>query len=69
MVTDTEIKIKGIEALVLALGELHAERFISLILREPFDYTLWQRNLWQTKSVSDLSREAMAYRRQSKITG
>ena len=37
MITDTEIKLKGVEALVVALGEVQAERCISLILREPFD--------------------------------
>jgi hypothetical protein len=65
MITDTEIKLKGIEALVMALGEVKAERFITLVLREPFDYTLWQRNMWQEKTVNSLSREAMAYRQSS----
>lgn len=43
--TDSEIKLKGIEALVTALGEVQAERFISLMMREPFDYTTLQRKL------------------------
>lgn len=60
--TDTEIKIQGIEALINALGEVQAERFISLILREPFDYTLWQRKLWPEKSVEELSQLAMESR-------
>ena len=29
MLTDTEIKLKGIEALINALGEVQAEKFIS----------------------------------------
>ena len=45
MMTDTELKIKGFNALVHTLGEVEAERFISLILREPFDYTKWQKHL------------------------
>lgn len=65
MITDTEIKIRGIEALVAELGEVHAERFISLIMREPFDYTKWQRDLWPTKSVEEVSEAAMLSRRQS----
>lgn len=64
MITDAAIKLKGIEALITALGQVEAERFISLINREPFDYTLWQRTLWQTESVEQLSANAMAYRRQ-----
>jgi len=45
MITDNEIKLKGLEALVSALGEVQAEKFISLILREPFDYTFWQKDI------------------------
>jgi len=39
-----------------------AERFISLILREPFDYTKWQEHLWNDRSVEDISKAAMSYR-------
>jgi len=39
MFTDTEIKTAGIRALVAALGDVQAEKFIALINREPFDYT------------------------------
>ena len=39
MLTDTEIKIKGIQTLSETLGDIEAERFIALIQREPFDYT------------------------------
>lgn len=42
--TDTEIRVNGIAALIASLGEVQAERFISLILREPFDYTQWQKS-------------------------
>jgi len=59
MITDTEIKVKGIETLIEALGEMNAERFITLLLREPFDYTRWQRNLWTDKSVEEVSTMAM----------
>lgn len=60
--TDTEIKLQGMEALITALGEVQAEKFISLIMREPFDYTLWQRKLWTDKSVEEISRMAMKRR-------
>ncbi|MFZ1492824.1 MAG: hypothetical protein WAU60_05345 [Candidatus Competibacter denitrificans] len=63
--TDTEIKLQGIEALVNALGEVQAERFISLILREPFDYTVWQRKLWPEKSLEEISNLAMQIRRKN----
>jgi len=62
--TDTEVKTMGIEILIAKLGEVEAERFISLIIREPFDYTKWQRNLWENKSVEEISKLAMASRKE-----
>lgn len=64
MITDTEIRQKGIEVLIAALGEVEAERFISLINREPFDYTVWQRSLWQAENLEQLSQSAMNSRKQ-----
>ena len=66
MITDTEIKVKGLKALSSALGVVEAERFISLILKEPFDYTQWQRDLFSDQSIEEISREAMKERK--KIT-
>ena len=62
VITDTEVKVKGVEALISALGEVNAEKFISLIMREPFDYTEWQRTLWQDKSVEEISKMAVKRR-------
>jgi len=63
MITDTELKIKGFSTLVSALGEVEAERFIALILREPFDYTKWQKHLWGNRSVEEISKAAMQHRK------
>ena len=63
MSTDTEIRLKGLKALSDALGPLDAERFIALLLREPFDYTKWQRDLWPGKSVEEISTAATARRK------
>jgi hypothetical protein len=62
MKTDTEIRVDGTKALIDALGELHAERFIALITREPFDYTRWQRDMWPERSIEEISEAAMKYR-------
>ena len=59
MITDTEIKQRGIKVLIADLGNVQAERFISLIIREPFDYTKWQKDLWPDESVEELSKKAM----------
>ncbi len=64
MMTDTEIRVKGIMALSASLGSVEAERFIALILREPFDYTLWQRTLFEDRSVAEINGAAMNHRNQ-----
>ena len=65
-ITDTELKVQGVNALIDALGEVMAEKFIALLSREPFDYTEWQRDLWPEKTVEQLSEAAMARRSSSK---
>ena len=59
MITDTEVKMKGVIALTESLGQVGAERFIALIQREPFDYTKWQRTLWAGLTVEEISQKAM----------
>lgn len=66
MLTDTELKIKGYQILADSLGLVEAERFISLIVREPFDYTEWQRSLWIDKSVTEISQAAMRFQNELK---
>jgi hypothetical protein len=69
MITDTEIKMKGFKALLDSLGELQAERFITLIQLEPFDYTEWQRSLWTDKTVSEISGAAKNFRKGRALRG
>lgn len=57
--TDTVVKNDGMKALLDTLGKVDAERFISLIIKEPFDYTEWQNNLFRNMNVRDLSKAAM----------
>ena len=61
MISDSEIKKKGINVLIKELGEVEAERFITLLVREPFDYTEWQKDLWQDLSIEELSKKAMDF--------
>jgi hypothetical protein len=62
-ITDTEVKQKGLDALMDALGEVDAERFITLLNRDPFDYTQWQKNLFENMSVSQISSKAMGLKK------
>jgi hypothetical protein len=67
MMTDEELKEQGVRALIEALGDVQAERFVSLLTRAPFDYTKWQANLWPDVDVEELSRAAMQLRRASDL--
>jgi hypothetical protein len=63
MITDTELKQKGIHILAQHLGDVEAGRFIALILRERFDYTQWRQNQDEPAgSIEEISRLAMLQR-------
>jgi hypothetical protein len=48
------------KVLIEKLGNIEAERFISVLLREPFDYTEWRKgNLCIGMTVEEISKEAM----------
>jgi hypothetical protein len=66
MLTDIEIKKKGLRVLIENLGDVNAEKFISLIIKEPFDYTEWQSTLWNEQTVEQESEKAMLYLKQNK---
>jgi hypothetical protein len=66
MLTDTEIKKKGFKILIEKLGDVDAEKFISLINKEPFDYTQWQSTLWSDQTVEQISEKAMIHRTKNK---
>ncbi len=57
--TNTIILNTGMKVLIEKLGNVDAEKFISLIIREPFDYTKWQKDLFEGMSIEEISNEAM----------
>ena len=59
MAAEMALRTKGMEVLINNLGKVEAERFISIIIKEPFDYTEWQRGLFNNLSVRELSSLAM----------
>ena len=56
---DTLLAKEGINVLVDNLGKVEAERFIAILLSEPFDYTEWQRDLFKGMSREELHKVAM----------
>jgi len=57
---DSVLMKTGMQVLIEQLGNVYAEKFISLVLREPFDYTEWRRNnLFRGMTVEEISKNAM----------
>ena len=63
MNSDTVLKNEGMKILATHLGLVNAERFISLMIREPFDYTEWQRGLFKDVPLNDFLKDAMDFRK------
>jgi len=62
MMTNTEIRVKGIQILAEHLGDIEMERFVALLQREPFDYTKWHQEMDENCSIEEISQKAMLLR-------
>lgn len=64
-----EILDHGFACLVDHLGVIEAEYFISLIKRDDFDYTLWQREYFDKMESGEFAAKASAYADSHPFTG
>ena len=62
MNSDTVLRTEGMKVLTEQLGMVRAERFITLMIREPFDYTEWQRGLFKDVPLENFLKDAMDFR-------
>ena len=58
MKAEAEVKSAGMRALMVALGAVEAEYFVTLVQRERFDYTAWRQKGLPDLSVTDLHEAA-----------
>ena len=58
-----EILNDGVEWLRQKFGDVGTELFISLVIREKFDYTKWRRQFFGEKTVSEINEDAAEYSR------
>ena len=58
---DAEIKVLGFDILSRHLGLVEAERFITLVRREKFNYTQWRQSLFIGLEGEEISRQAMEF--------
>lgn len=61
MNSTVDIIDKGMSCLIEKLGVIETEQFISVIMREKFDYTKWQRKKFDDVSSDDFNQAAVAY--------
>ncbi len=59
--SETAIRNEGMNILIEKLGKVDAERFVTSIIREPFDYTNWQSDLMKEMTVREVSAKAKDY--------
>lgn len=59
-----DIMDQGFSCLVEKLGVVNAERFIAMIKRDSFDYTVWRREYFNNKSLDEINKEAVSYAEQ-----
>jgi len=60
--TDTVLSRNAVKCLVENFGIVQTERFISLIIKEPFDYTKWQKDLFNDMTTEELFNAASNWR-------
>lgn len=58
IMTDTEVTIKGIEALQKSLGSAATWRFLSLIHSDATDYVKISQQLYQDRSIDEIYNRA-----------
>ncbi len=58
MKTDAEIRLQGMQALIGSLGLVEAERFLTVLSRDRFDYTDWRRHGLLRMDLEKLAGEA-----------
>lgn len=70
MTTNTvEIMNRGMQCLTDGLGVVDAEQFISIIIREKFDYTKWQRQYFDQLPPGQFHQNALDYAKAHPYTG
>ena len=68
MRTDTVLRKDGMRILSDGLGLVEAERFVALLVREQFDYTQWQENLYADTPIEELCEKADAFWKKTHAT-
>jgi len=69
MANAIEILDQGFACLVENMGVIDTEYFISLIKRDDFDYTVWQREYFDKMEAGEFAEKVSAYANGHPYTG
>ena len=69
VMTDTVLSRNAVQCLVDKFGIVDAERFISLINKERFDYTEWQRDLFDGMTAKEILKAASDWKKNKDNNG
>jgi len=61
MRTDAEIRSLGFQVLFKHMDIIEAEKFISIINRDKFDYTEWRQTLFEDMTIEEIIKEAKKF--------
>ena len=61
--SENELTAKRMDILADQVGPVEAERFVYVLNRENFDYTEWQRNLFEGETVDSLFDKIDAFQK------
>ena len=63
MLSETVLRVEGFRALTERFGILESERFITIIKREPFNYTEWRKDLYKDTPLEVFLHDADNFRK------
>jgi hypothetical protein len=56
--SENVLRVEAMKILIEYLGSVNTERFINSIKADHFDYTKWQKNLWEDKTIDEIHQRA-----------
>jgi len=65
--SETTLRLEAMNILVEKLGIVDAERFIDFVKRDNFDYTEWQRDLWEDKTIDEINEMAIKFQKEKRL--
>jgi hypothetical protein len=67
MKNDNVIKYEAMNILLKHLSPVDTERFIAMISKDKFNYTEWQKSLWNDKTIEEIHKMGIEFEKNRKV--